>query len=108
MKTEVALVPMSYQSVSRILYTMRTAILTVLIAAFLFTIVHSFIHDSLEHHHDSDCSVYVLEQLYFSGDILSDTSLYLLFTAFVFISFITSIFGFKRYQYFSIRAPPQL
>lgn len=77
-----------------------------LLGAFLSVVLHSFVHNSFDHHHDSSCGVYVLEQLYFSGDVVELLTLFTLFIPFAFILFRPTLVCVKVEKKFAIRAPP--
>jgi len=92
-------------SMDRFFRRTRQQILGILFAAFLFTFIHSAIHNKFDHHHDQSCAVYVLEQFYFGVDITDIVPLSFLFLPFVFVTFIKDFDHFKEKNYFSIRAP---
>lgn len=88
-----------YKRVNRNLYAL-------ILASFLLGSFHNFIHNDFDHLHDSSCSVYVLEQLYFAGDILALAVVIRLFYPFVSLLFMASINSIKVEKQFAIRAPP--
>ncbi|WP_295023321.1 hypothetical protein [Sulfurimonas sp.] len=73
---------------------------------FAFFISHNYIHNPYHASHDSSCSVYVLEEFFFAGDLEIAPPVILLFIPFFQIFFIAKKYNFKRLTYANIRAPP--
>lgn len=90
----------------RFFYKIQRIVLNVIFISFIFAAFHSAIHNDFNHIHDSNCSVYVLEQLYFGADVVSIASVFILFLPFIVVSFIVQRYSFKTLNYFNIRAPP--
>jgi DMSO/TMAO reductase YedYZ heme-binding membrane subunit len=86
--------------------SIRNKTLQLLIIAFIFTALHLTFHNEFDHQHDSNCSVYVLEELFFSADILDVYALLVLFIPFTVLSFTIVSNFYKAFNQFSIRAPP--
>lgn len=86
----------------------HAVVFKVLFFAFVFATLHTAIHNGFEKNHDSDCPVYVLEQLYFSSDVLDFTPLSIVFTAFLVFYFTLTTYRYEAPKLFSIRAPPSL
>ena len=80
--------------------------LNILFIAFIFVTLHTSLHNPYDHNHDSHCSVYVLEQLYFSADIVTIDFIFALFIPFIFLPFKTIPYQNRIQNYFNIRAPP--
>lgn len=106
MKRKAATESLSFKSVNRFLYKTRRSLSGILFAAFIFTTFHTAIHNSFDKNHNSDCPVYVLEQLYFGADIVGIVPIIPLFLPFLLLSFETQTYRFQAPIYFSIRAPP--
>ena len=87
---------------------MNRIITHILFIALMFVSLHIFTHNSFTHLHDSQCSVYVLEELFFSSDIVDTTLLLTLFLAFTFIRYYIHNYQVQIQNYFQIRAPPSL
>jgi len=87
-------------------HKIRHVVIGVLFAASVFAAFHSAIHNKFDSRHNSDCPVYVLEQLFFGADVVSISAIVILFLPFIFSSFTTERYSFQTPNYFSIRAPP--
>ena len=74
----------------------------------MFVFLHIFTHNPFNHSHDSQCSVYVLEELFFSSDVIDITLLITLFLPFLFIKYSVYNYQVQSQNYFQIRAPPAL
>ncbi|MEA1983452.1 MAG: hypothetical protein U9N39_07900 [Campylobacterota bacterium] len=85
---------------------MKKTTLSLILTALIIVIMHSYMHNSFDHSHDSKCSVYVLEQLFFSADIINNLALLTLFLPFLYFSFNLPKHQLKVAKLFSIRAPP--
>jgi hypothetical protein len=97
---------LSTKSINRFFSKKQHNIRALLFAAFIFVTFHTLIHNKLDHIHDSDCPVYVLEQLYFSADVVSIVAVFTVFLPFLFLSFQLHTYRFEVQKYFCIRAPP--
>lgn len=106
MKHKTATENLSYAMINGFLYKIRRSLAGILFAAFIFTTFHPALHNSFDKNHNSDCPVYVLEQLYFGADIVGIVSIITLFLPFLLLSFQTQTYRFQARSYFSIRAPP--
>lgn len=84
----------------------RVTLITILLASFIFATFHTFVHNNFDHKHDSSCSVYVLEELYSSDDVVTATLLTVLFVIFYTIFYNASISPLQVKSYFNVRAPP--
>jgi len=87
--------------------TKRVLSLVVLLS-FLFVALHSALHTPHDHLHDSECSVYVLEQLFGAMDATVVASELFHFTPYIFLLFTLAFAGEKAEKLFSIRAPPSI
>ena len=85
---------------------MKKTTLNLLLVAFITLILHTYMHNPFDHSHDSKCSVYVLEQLAFSADIIGAIAVLILFLPFLYFSFSLPKRQLKVEKLFSIRAPP--
>lgn len=86
----------------------KSLVVFILLGAFLFVPLHTPVHNSYDHNHDSSCNVYVLEQLYFGSDIFTVISMFALFLPFTFFLLRSTVESLKVEKYFAIRAPPSL
>ena len=84
----------------------RVLITTILLASFIFATFHTFVHNNFDHKHDSSCSVYVLEELYSSDDVVALTFVTTLFVIFYTLFYNASISPIRVKSYFNSRAPP--
>ena len=84
----------------------RVTVITILLASFVFATFHSFAHNSFDHKHDSSCSVYVLEELYSSNDVVTVTFATTLFVIFYAIFYNATVSPLYTRNYFNVRAPP--
>jgi hypothetical protein len=89
------------------LNTIKKHIAITLFIAFAFTSLHLFFHNNFDHKHDNSCSVYVLEQLYFSTDVVALYLLFIAFLPFTLYLFIPRFYRFTAVRFFHIRAPPE-
>ena len=94
------------RNINRFFYKKQRQIRALLFAALIFSAFHTIIHNKLDHIHDSSCSVYVLEQLYFSADVVTVLPLPTIFLPFLFLHFQLRAYCFTVQKHFSIRAPP--
>lgn len=88
------------------LHKIRRKTLSIVLATFIFTFLHTAIHNDVKHIHDTHCGVYVLEQLYFGVDIVDLEPLFTFFFPFIFVAFQRHLYSVEEYTAFSIRAPP--
>jgi len=72
----------------------------------LFVLLHTFVHNAHDHDHNGSCGIYVLEQLYFSADVVALDLVFTLFIPFVFVQFVLTLTDAKVQKQFTIRAPP--
>lgn len=86
----------------------KTILLNILLLTFVFVTFHSALHNKFDHHHDSSCSVYVLEQMFVGADFVEPFSIFLLFIPFIFISYNRTRLSVEVQKHFSTRAPPAL
>jgi|GEM_PF-2130473 len=84
----------------------RVTVITILLASFVFATFHSFAHNNFDHKHDSSCSVYVLEELYSSNDVVIVTFATTLFVIFYAIFYNAAVSPLYTRNYFNVRAPP--
>jgi len=84
----------------------KISILHILFISFLFASVHGYFHNRYDHTHDVNCSVYVLEQLYFGADVVHVVLISTVFIPFVFFLFRPRYICVKVEKHFAIRAPP--
>lgn len=84
----------------------HSTLLVLLLLSFLFVAMHSSFHDSFDAHHDSSCGVYVLEELFVSGEFAAAFVLLTLFTPYLFLLFAPAIVCAKVKISFLSRAPP--
>lgn len=77
-----------------------------LFASLLFVSLHTLIHNNFDHAHNSSCSVYVLEELYFGADIVDISTLFVLFIPFAPLLYKPKILCVETLKQFTIRAPP--
>lgn len=90
----------------KIIYKLKNILVSILLFSFISVVLHNFVHNSYSHLHDSSCSVYVLEQLYFSGDVIESSALLILFLPFLFLVFHSRYVCLRVEKHFPIRAPP--
>jgi len=88
------------------MYKLQKLIVAALLASFLFVTLHTFVHNSSDHTHDTNCGVYVLEQLYFGVDVSDVLTVVTLFIPFIFVLFTPTLYCVKVEKQFAIRAPP--
>lgn len=86
---------------------MKKTTLYLLLIAFIYISVHSYIHNAFDHVHDTKCSIYVLEEMSTGADIAIVAQLLLLFLGFVFFQFRLPKRQLQAQKLFSIRAPPR-
>lgn len=86
----------------------HSTLLALLMFSFLFVAMHSSFHNSFHTHHDSSCSVYVLEELFVSGEFAAAFVIFVLFTPYLFLLFVPQFVGAKVKIAFPSRAPPSL
>lgn len=84
----------------------HSTLLTLLMFSFLFVAMHSSFHNSFDAHHDSSCSVYVLEELFVSGEFVATFVLLTLFTPYLFLLFVPAFVGVRVKLASLSRAPP--
>ena len=87
---------------------MKKTITNLLLTALIYASLHIFMHNTFDHSHDSQCSVYVLEQLYFSADVIEPFKDLPLYLAFLLFLFTPSNIQLQVKKHFNIRAPPSL
>ncbi len=84
----------------------RKVITPLLLAFFVLSISHNLFHNSFDHVHDATCSVYVVEELFTSTDVVLE---YKEPATYLTISYIDSkkeFHSFQAFKHYSIRAPP--
>ncbi|MBN2815056.1 MAG: hypothetical protein JXQ67_00095 [Campylobacterales bacterium] len=81
-------------------------LLGLLLASFFFVTIHSYIHNNFNHKHDSSCSVYVLEELINSDEVVYFVVALSLFLPFYFVLYYEKVFFQVLQRSFAIRAPP--
>lgn len=87
---------------------MKKTILNLLFLVFITVTLHTFLHNSYDHVHDSECSIYVLEQLLFGADTIGVFVLLTLFLPFTFFIFRVPTPLIQIQSHFNMRAPPSL
>ena len=85
---------------------MKKTTLYLLFIAFISITLHSYIHNSYDHLHNSECSVYVLEEMAIGTDIITEEELPLLFLSFIVFQLIFLKHQLTTQGLFNIRAPP--
>ena len=92
----------------QLMYKLQKLTVATLLVSFLFVTIHTFVHNSFDHTHDTSCGVYVLEQLYFGADVFDIAPIFTLFIPFIFVLFTPTLHCVKVEKQFAIRAPPYL
>lgn len=87
-------------------YRGRQGVIRALIFAFVLSVLHYNFHNEFNHHHDETCSVYVLEQLFHTTDVVVHVTQENLFVLYLFISYLLVVHCYEVCNGFHIRAPP--
>lgn len=96
----------SKKAVSQFYLRARYIIISLVLLSTLLSLSHTFFHNKFDHLHDDSCSVYVLEQLYFSADVEIASVISTIFLLFIFINYLRSRYQFQAQKTFNSRAPP--